>query len=140
MKVSLLEIQAITRGSARVWSDAEVSARGQRRHIGVPVVDHLAGGSTVRQYNRGVAPVALQIERHPEQRRDDLSVETFVVNDLRRRKRGRAQAGNRGKSQLVGMAGAEIGDPKGGGLVWGLVGNEQPNRFPPPRVLLFPQN
>src|SRR5258708_37871076 len=105
-------MKGITGGPARVRSDADVSARGQGRHIGVPVVDHLAGGSTVRQYDRGIAPVALQIERHPEQRRDDFSVETFVVDNLRRRKRGRAQAGNRGKSQLVGMAGAEVVKPK----------------------------
>jgi hypothetical protein len=65
----------------------------------------------VWQYQRGIAPVALQIERHPEQCRDDFPVKAFVVDNLGGRKRGRTQAGNRRKSQLIGMAAVEIVDP-----------------------------
>src|SRR5271165_6712714 len=78
----------------------------------------------MRQDERWIAAVALQIERYPEQGSNDFSVEALVVNNLGRRKRGRTQAGNRGKSQLLGVAALEIVDPKVAGLVGSLMGND----------------
>ena len=103
-----MEVEAVAGGPARVGRNADVSARDERCHIRVPVIDHLAGRPAVGQYESGIASGSLQIERHPQQRRDGLAVEGLVVNDLRWRKRRRVKAGNGGEGQSIGMPACEV--------------------------------
>ena len=125
LEVHLLEGEAIAGRSADIRCDHGVSARDEGDDIAAERVDGLSGRSTVRQDDSGIPAVALQIERHPQQRADRGAVEALVVDDLRRRQRRGVEAGDRRVRQLRGAVRSQIVNPEIRRLGRALMDHEQ---------------
>src|SRR6185437_1810032 len=99
--VRLLERYAVARGPADVRRDADVTTRGEGGRCAAKGVHCLAGGAAVRKHDPWIAPVAFQVERHPQKCADDLVVEAAIVNKLRFGKAIWIQTGDGRKRELL---------------------------------------
>ena len=125
LRVRELKFHPIPGRTTRIWRYADVPARHERHHRAVERVLCLACGTAVRKDDRGIRPVALEIEGYPGESADYFAVEGFVVNQYRRRDFRCGEACDCGEAQLARLLRGDVVYPKVSRLGRALVRNHE---------------